>query len=93
MGKFKERLTITFSASLVSWLLRENGAVEGTISMSIDPAYRDGERRIFMNTTLKHWPRHEGGWKDHFIMTSQTGLHFKLNDEDRYEGESYAPLG
>ena len=88
MGKFKGRLTITFTAKLVSWRLRENGAVEGVIAMSIASDYKDGDHRIFMNTSLEHWPRVDGGWKDHFVMTTQTGLHFRLDDVDRWEDEN-----
>lgn len=83
MGKFKSRLTITFTANLVSWRLRENGGVQGTIALSIDDRYKDGDKLIFMNTMLEHWPASEGMWKDHFVMKTQTGQYFRLNEADR----------
>lgn len=86
MGKFKDRLTITFAANLVSWRLRENGGVEGIIAKSIDRDYKDGDKYLFKNTTLEHWPQAEGHWKDHFVMRTPTGTYFQLNDSDKFKG-------
>jgi len=85
MGKYKQRLTITFAANLTSWRLRENGCVEGTISQSIDDIYKDGDRYIFMNTKLEHWPAAEGFWEDHFVMKTETEFYFRLNASEAYD--------
>lgn len=92
MGKFKERLTITFTASLQEWFLRDEDIVQGTVALSIDRDYRDGENRIFMNVSLKHYPTIEGGWKSHYVMTTASGRHFKLDADNQYRGESHASL-
>ncbi len=77
-----ERLATTISAELIEWRLRENGAVEGVIYNSIDRTYRDGDKMLFLNTKLQHWTRADGFWSDHYIMTTETGLHFMLKDKD-----------
>lgn len=47
---------------------------------------------IFMSTKLTHWPAAEGFWGDHFIMKTQTGLYFRLNDADKFKGMGDASL-
>jgi hypothetical protein len=83
MGQFKQRLTTTVSADLINWRLRENGCIEGTIYDSVDKDYYDGERLIFKNTILTHWPYAHGFWPDHFLLETQTGKYFMLKDCDR----------
>lgn len=61
----------------MQWRLRENGFVEGTIELSIDPQYRDGDHYI-LNGTLVHYPFVNGVWPDHFILSTNTGKHFYL---------------
>lgn len=83
MSYYKDRLTTTISASLVQWRLRENGGVEGMIYDSQIEEYKDGDQMLFLNTKLVHYPRADGFWPDHWIMTNQTGQHFMLAAKDQ----------
>ena len=69
------------TAKLSPWRLSGTG-IEGIIRDSISKDYEDGERYLFLNTSLTLYQYAQGFWDDHFIMKTQTGLYFMLASKD-----------
>lgn len=86
MGIYSERLATTITSQLIEWRLRSGDCVEGIIYNCTDrhAPYRDGDKFIFMNARLTHYPHCEGFWSDHFVLSTQTGYHFMLLARDQY---------
>lgn len=88
MGLYKERLATTITANLLSWRLRGTDAAEGIIYGSYTSDYRDGTAMIFKNVRLTHFRHNEGFWPDHYLMSTQTGLHFMLIAKDQIANDT-----
>lgn len=56
--------------------------VEGTIYLSRDKEYKDGEKIIFYSAKLTHYSYAEGFWPDHYVM-STLDKHFFLASRDQ----------
>ena len=83
MGHFKERLITTITANLIEWRLDGTHSIIGTISESVDEAYEDRERIIFLNVRLIHFPFSANHWPDHFLMVTPTHKYFLLLSKDQ----------
>lgn len=70
---------VTIIAELAKWSLDdERMNVEGTITNSADITwYPNGERRVFLNINIAHYPYTADG-DDYWLIRTQIGNYFKL---------------